>query len=231
MAPDATNPARGEAPGLGKLSLPGRIDNRDNSPPSLVAQIKIAPLQQDFAAGLSRATATSCILGVDPGTSGAIAFYFPAAPNRVAAEDMPIVASEVDCATLAARIRQMAQDLAIVECVASMPAQGVSSTFKFGGAYGAVLGVLAALQIPTHLVSPTIWKRHFRLDLHKEKSRALALRVFAKSPEHFARKRDHGRAEAALLALYGFQQLNAVTPLTTARPGFPRAGNLEHCEV
>jgi hypothetical protein len=28
MAPDATNPARGEAPGLGKLSLPGGIDNR-----------------------------------------------------------------------------------------------------------------------------------------------------------------------------------------------------------
>jgi hypothetical protein len=96
MAPDATNPARGEAPGLGKLSFPGGIDNRDNSPPSLVAQLKIAPLQQDFAAGLSRATATSCILGVDPGISGAIAFYFPAAPNRVAAEDMPIVASEVD---------------------------------------------------------------------------------------------------------------------------------------
>jgi hypothetical protein len=28
MAPDATNPARGEAPRLGKLSFPGRIDNR-----------------------------------------------------------------------------------------------------------------------------------------------------------------------------------------------------------
>jgi hypothetical protein len=28
MAPDATNPARGEAPGLGKLSFPGGIDNR-----------------------------------------------------------------------------------------------------------------------------------------------------------------------------------------------------------
>jgi crossover junction endodeoxyribonuclease RuvC len=125
----------------------------------------------------------------------------------------------------------MAPDLAIVERVASMPGQGVSSTFKFGAAHGAVLGVLAALQIPTHLVSPTVWKRHFRLDRDKEKSRALALRVFAKLPEHFARKRDHGPAEAALLALYGFQQFNAVTPLKTARPGFPRAGNLEPCEV
>jgi hypothetical protein len=31
----------------------------------------------------------------------------------------------------------------------------------------------------------------------------LALRTFAKSPEHFSRKRDHSRAESALLALYG----------------------------
>jgi hypothetical protein len=32
---------------------------------------------------------------------------------------------------------------------------------------------------------------------------ALALRLFAASPEHFSRKKDHGRAEAALLAVYG----------------------------
>jgi hypothetical protein len=45
----------------------------------------------------------------------------------VAAEDMQVVA----VATLAARIVQMARAFAIVERVASMPKQGVSSTFKF----------------------------------------------------------------------------------------------------
>ena len=84
-----------------------------------------------------------------------------------------------------------------------MPRQGVASTFKFGAPYGAVLGVLAALKIQTHLVAPAAWKKHFRLDSDKEKSRALALRTFAASPEHFSRKKDHNRAEAALLALYG----------------------------
>jgi hypothetical protein len=84
-----------------------------------------------------------------------------------------------------------------------MPKQGVSSTFKFGASYGAVLGVLAALKIRTVLVSPTTWKRHFALDSDKEKSRALALRTFAQTPEHCARKKDDGRAEAALLALFG----------------------------
>jgi hypothetical protein len=147
--------------------------------------------------------AASCVLGVDPGISGAIAFFFPVAPDRVAAEDMPIVAGEVDCATLAARILQMGPALAVVERVASMPKQGVASTFKFGASYGAVRGVLAALQIRVHLVAPAVWKKHFRLDSDKEKARALALRLFAASPEHFSRKKDHGRAEASLLAVYG----------------------------
>ena len=144
-----------------------------------------------------------CIFGVDPGLSGAIAFFFPVAPDRVAAEDMPVVAGEVDCATVAARISQMAPAFAIVERVASMPKQGVASTFKFGASYGAVRGILAALQIRTHLVAPAVWKKHFRLDSDKEKARAMALRLFAASPGHFSRKKDHGRAEAALLAVYG----------------------------
>jgi crossover junction endodeoxyribonuclease RuvC len=148
-----------------------------------------------------------CILGIDPGLSGALAFFFPVAPDRVAAEDMPVVDGGIDCATLAARIRQMSPDLAIVERVGSMPGQGVSSTFKFGASYGCLLGVLGALQIRTILVAPATWKKHFRLDSEKEKSRALALRTFAKSPEHFSRKKDHGRAEAALLAVYGSKEL------------------------
>jgi hypothetical protein len=145
----------------------------------------------------------SCILGIDPGLTGACAFFFPSAPDRIAAEDMPLVAGEVDAATLAARILQMGPAFAVVERVASMPKQGVSSTFKFGASYGAIRGVLAALQIRTHLVAPVVWKKHFRLDSDKEKSRAFALRLFAASPEHFSRKRDHNRAEASLLAVYG----------------------------
>jgi crossover junction endodeoxyribonuclease RuvC len=144
-----------------------------------------------------------CICGIDPGLSGAIAFYFPEIPDRVTAEDLPVAGGSIDCATLAARIAQMAPSFAVVERVGSMPRQGVSSTFKFGASYGCLLGILGTLQIRTVLVTPQVWKKHFRLDSDKEKSRALALRTFAKSPEHFARKKDDGRAEAALMAVYG----------------------------
>jgi hypothetical protein len=37
-----------------------------------------------------------CVLGIDPDLSGAIAFYFPSTPDRVTAEDMPVVAGAVD---------------------------------------------------------------------------------------------------------------------------------------
>lgn len=143
------------------------------------------------------------ILAVDPGLTGAIAFYVPAAPDRVGVEDMPVVAGEADPATLARMILRLGPSVAVVERVNGMPTDGGSRAFKFGDAYGVARGVLAALQIPTHFVVPGVWKRHFKIkggDDGKEQSRALALQLFPKTAEHFQRKRDHNRAEAALIA-------------------------------
>lgn len=150
--------------------------------------------------------APCCILGIDPGASGAIAFYFPVAPDRIRVEDVPTAAGEIDVATLCDIIRVMGPNLAIIEQVGAMPKQGVSSTFKFGMAYGAVRACTAALGIPTHLVTPGRWKKHYRLDSDKEKARALALRLWPSSGQ-FSRKKDHGRAEAALIARYAAESL------------------------
>jgi crossover junction endodeoxyribonuclease RuvC len=147
-----------------------------------------------------------CILGIDPGLSGALAFYFPSLPGLVTAEDLPIAGGEIDIATLAARLRQMRPDVAIIEQVASMPKQGVASTFKFGTAYGMARGLVTGLGIPVHLVTPRRWKTHFHLDSDKDKSRALALRYWPTSTA-FARKKDDGRAEAALIARFGAEVL------------------------
>lgn len=151
--------------------------------------------------------AIECIAAFDPGLHGAVAFYFPNHPERVSVEDMPVAGGDIDCVTLAGRIRQMKPDLAIVELVHAMPKQGVSSTFKFGSGFGALRGVLAALEVPTHFVPPTAWKKHFRLGSDKEQARALALRLFPAVGDRFARKRDDGRAEAALIARYAAEKL------------------------
>ncbi len=152
------------------------------------------------------ASASLCILAVDPGLTGAFAFYFPT-QGAITADPMPVAGGDIDAATLAARIAQMRPDLAIVEHVASRPGQGVSSVFKFGCGFGMVRGVIAASGVPLHLVSPAKWKRHFGLDSDKEKSRALALRLWPGRSDLFGRKRDHGRAEAALLARFAAERI------------------------
>lgn len=156
------------------------------------------------SAAIMQPASVPCILGVDPGLSGAIAFLFPGhlASDRVTVEDVPVADGEIDGANLAARLVQMRPTMAVIERVGAMPGQGVSSTFKFGQALGTVLGVVAALGIPIERVHSTRWKRHFRLSADKEEARALALRRFPDACKSLARKKDHGRAEAALIALW-----------------------------
>ena len=146
---------------------------------------------------------TSPILGVDPGITGGIAFLFA---NRVVAEDIPTAGGEVDVDTLVRRVREMQPALAIIERANAMPKQGVASTFKYGVAYGALRTVVALCNIPYRLVTPGKWKNHFGLDSDKEKSRALAIQ-FWPGCGYFARKKDHGRAEAVLIARYGAETI------------------------
>lgn len=141
-----------------------------------------------------------CVLGCDPGLKGAIAYYFPSHPDRIMVEDMPVVAGNVDPATLARRIRQLRPTHAVIELVHAMPKQGVSSTFKFGDGFGCLRGVVAALDIPVCFVTPGRWKKDLRLSSDKEDSRQRALQLFTESIEHFSLKKHEGRAEAALLA-------------------------------
>lgn len=148
-----------------------------------------------------------CIGAIDPGCSGAYANYFTGFPHTIASEDMPTVGCDVDAATLADRIATMRPDMMIIERVGAMPKQGVSSTFKFGKAYGVAIGVVAALKIPVHFVTPGTWKKHFNLSADKEEARARALQLWPARAELFGRKRDHNRAEAALLARFAAERI------------------------
>jgi len=148
-----------------------------------------------------------CILGVDPGISGAIAFYYPSHSGMISVYDMPSIGKEVNCPELRALMHQYRPDFAIIESVHAMPKQGVSSSFNFGMSYGMVRGVIAACGIPQHLVSPRKWKTYFGLTADKDTSRRLAILTWPEAA-HFNRKKDDGRAEAALLALYGSKEIN-----------------------
>lgn len=165
-------------------------------------------------------------VGIDPGKTGAIAILNGDA--LVAVYDMPVIDGQVLGALVAqllghvperhqntiARLQAMSSSdgmligslirvkHATVERVSARPGQGVSSTFGFGFSAGVVHGVLGALLIPVDIVTPAMWKRHFRLGADKDESRARAIERWPQHAGQFARKRDDGRAEAALIALW-----------------------------
>lgn len=143
-----------------------------------------------------------CIMGCDPGVSGAISFYYPEHPKLISVYDMPSMGKEVDGSMVANLIRQHNPDVCIIESVSAMPKQGVTSSFNFGQSFGCLKGAVAACKIPMILVSPRKWKNAMGLDADKEKSRRMAILFFPDS-DAFKLKKHDGRAEAALLAIYG----------------------------
>ena len=146
-------------------------------------------------------------LGIDPGMSGALA-WLDGMGNLLDAIDMPIMDKRLNVVDLGHALARIDDNtIAVVEQVHSMPGQGVSSTFKFGTAYGAVLGGLGALQIRTEHVTPQTWKKHHGLiGKDKDAARAKAIDRWPSKARLFARKKDCGRADAALIALWHIER-------------------------
>jgi crossover junction endodeoxyribonuclease RuvC len=158
------------------------------------------------------------ILGVDVGLTGACAVVEIRAdgPHVVAVIDMPVTGvgarRRVDAVGLQEWLLETGPNHAIVEASQAFPRQGVASVFRYGRAAGVAEGIIAACGISIEHVSPARWKRAFNLSANKEASRALAIARFPDAHAYFARKRDHGAAEACLLALYGAQTVPRIKP-------------------
>ena len=142
-------------------------------------------------------------LGIDPGQSGAMALLTDELPQ---VEDWP---SDPNAAADLLRewLGQYRVELAALERVNAMPKQGVSSTFKLGCNLGAWQGILSALGLPYLMPTPREWQKGLVKPSDgpdpKARSLAVARRLFP--DEELSRKKDHGRADALLLAWYAKQ--------------------------
>jgi crossover junction endodeoxyribonuclease RuvC len=152
------------------------------------------------------------LLGVDPGIRGGLSIVAidanGGAPLLVDAIDIPVAGvgakERVDVLALRTWILQHAPQHALVERGQAMPKQGASSGFKYGRAIGAIEAVIACCAIPLTIIEPTAWKKFHQLrGSDKEAGRQRALQLFPSAHALLARKKDHGRAEAALIALAG----------------------------
>ena len=156
------------------------------------------------------------IIGIDPGLSGAIAIL--PAGGKLEIHDMPIKAierggknkREIDCAALVSILRPLVSGpviggpmWAVLERVGAMPGQGVTSMFSFGRSVGMIEGILAALAIPVSYVAPVKWKRAMQVPAGKDGARLRASQMMPAYAAEWRLKKHDGRAEAALIALYG----------------------------
>ncbi len=154
------------------------------------------------------------VIGIDPGLDGGIAIISDAG---VLIYDMPTVEysisggkmrREINIGALTSIIRKV-HGTAYVEALNGRPGRGATE-FRLGETYGMIKAVCVLTGTPYKLVSPQRWKKHFNLTKDKDTSRAKASAIFPDRAKMFARKKDDGRAEAALIAHYGksMAQLN-----------------------
>lgn len=147
------------------------------------------------------------VLAIDPGFTGALAFLDESRNLRVV--DMPILQysskTEIDAIALVALLKHRSIDLCVIEDVHAMPHDGVASAFRFGFGTGILHGIVYSRNIPIVRIRPSVWKPAMGLDREKSTSLMRAKKEFPKQSKLFSRKKDHDRAEAALLALFAFK--------------------------
>ena len=168
------------------------------------------------------------IVAIDPGLSGAAFFIDPRHPSTGEAVDLPVHnierggknKRELDLQGLVQLLSAQPIEHAFVERVSAMPGQGTVSMFSFGRTYGAILGVLAALEVPVTLVTSVQWKRVMRVPKGKSAARSRASQLLPRCADQWPLVKHDGRAEAALLALFGLREMTtfAATQPAEKRP-------------
>jgi crossover junction endodeoxyribonuclease RuvC len=159
------------------------------------------------------------IVGVDVGITGAISFYKPD-QQEIIVYDIPVEEQitagktkagnpkkrkQVDLPALKkilSDLRSSGVTVAVVEKVRSQPNDGAIQAFKFGEVYGSVNAALSMLGFEIVHCTAQSWKKHYKLiGTDKDAARLLAIDIFG--PSYFKRKKDHNRADSALIACYG----------------------------
>ena len=169
--------------------------------------------------------AERAIIGIDPGLDGALARFWPVS-GRLEIADMPTLKigkgqsdkRSIDEYALAGLVDAWAPTAACIwlELVSAMPSipgadgqrrsMGATSAFNFGRSLGLIRGVCVANFLTIHDVTPGSWKKALKVAAEKDHARHRAGVLFPRHGGLWPLKKHHGRAEAALIALYGSQQ-------------------------
>ncbi len=143
--------------------------------------------------------------GIDVGFSGAIAVLDEDGKILITI-DMPIIEVGKKRELNEPKIRWLLEGfrpLCVgIEKAQTMPSQGISSSGRYMASYGFLRGICVGLGLEYCLVHPKTWKKKMMPDMPKEKEASI-MRVGQLYPDLvLARKKDHGIADAILIARY-----------------------------
>lgn len=151
------------------------------------------------------------IASFDPGRECSWARFDTATPWRVEIGTLTMIGSGRLLRPCPMHLSEVIReaDQCLVEEVGARTGQGVSAVFSFGLCVGTILGSISAHHKPVVLVTPPEWKNASRLggltdDAIKEGSRAYARELWPEHEQILRVKKNHGMAEAALMARWYF---------------------------
>jgi crossover junction endodeoxyribonuclease RuvC len=152
------------------------------------------------------------IIGCDPGLSGALALLRE--DGSMELRDIPTIEAKprrmIDLHATAHIFDVWAKEAPSVwlEQVGARPTDGAMQAFCFGGMWWALKAMAAAHYMPLETVAPVRWRRAMGLNAGEGKdfSRARASNLLPRYAHLWPLKGHDGRAEAALIALYGQRQ-------------------------
>ena len=153
-------------------------------------------------------------IGIDPGFTGAIAVLDDKA-QIIELYDIPTISvgkakKELDgpeIAKILANAELYSKCHVFIEKCQSMPGQGIASTGRYMAGYGRLIGICEGLSLPYTLVRSPVWKKEMMPDMPKDKGQSI-VRVKQLYPDiDLPRKKDHGLADACLIARYGWKTL------------------------
>jgi len=154
-----------------------------------------------------------CILGIDPGLSGALAYL----DDELLIYDIPTLNIErngknkrqIDIHSLHAMLGVYNVQHCYLENINAFPGQGVTSMFQMGRGYGQIEMALASHKIPVTYIAPQVWKKALGVPKDKDGARQRASQLMPAESHQWSLKKHDGRAEAALIALYGKNKTTA----------------------
>lgn len=169
------------------------------------------------------------LCGIDPGLGGAVAFYDPATADS-AIYDTPVLTvargktkrRDLDGHALLRLLVEYAPGHCFLEQAQAMPKQSAYATGIFFQVYGEIRGLLIGRGVPMTIVHPATWKRALGVPAGKDGARARASQLLPEAAWQWPLKKHDGRAEAAMLVLYGYQSFRAIAEPPAAKRLVPR---------